>query len=168
MKVLFMTVFAISLISLEAVAQKKVVSGSFNTILNIMLKHDVKEITVPQAAAKSNILFIDAREKNEFNVSHIENAVFVGYEDFKMSRLGTIPKQNEIIVYCSIGKRSEKITEKLVKAGYMNVSNLYGGIFEWVNQGYTLVDINNKNTDKVHAFSRFWGHWLDKGEKVYN
>lgn len=168
MKALFITAFALSLISFEVVAQKKVVSGSFNTLLKIMLKHDVKEMTVPQAEVKSNVLFIDAREKKEFDVSHIKNAVFVGYEDFNISRLGAVPKGNEIIVYCSIGKRSENITEKLMKAGYTNVSNLYGGIFEWVNQGNQVVDINNKNTDKVHAYGRLWGQWLDKGEKVYN
>ncbi len=168
MKALFITAIAISLVSLEVAAQKKVVSESFNTLLKVMLKHDVKEITVPQAAAKSKVLFIDAREKKEFDVSHIKNAVFVGYDDFNILRLREVPKSNEIIVYCSIGKRSENITEKLVKAGYTNVSNLYGGIFEWVNQGNRVVDINNKNTDKVHAYGRLWGQWLDKGEKVYN
>ena len=40
--------------------------------------------------------------------------------------------------------------------------------FEWVNQGNTLVDLNNKKINKVHAYGRFWGQWLDKGEKVYN
>ncbi len=168
MKALFITAIAISLVSLEVAAQKKVVSESFNTLLKVMLKHDVKEITVPQAAAKSKVLFIDAREKKEFDVSHIKNAVFVGYDDFNILRLRDVPKSNEIIVYCSIGKRSENITEKLVKAGYTNVSNLYGGIFEWVNQGNRVVDINNKNTDKVHAYGRLWGQWLDKGDKVYN
>lgn len=85
-----------------------------------------------------------------------------------MGRVKDVAKGSEIIVYCSIGKRSEKITQKLTKAGYSNVSNLYGGIFEWVNQGNNVVDLNNKNTNKVHAYSRFWGHWLDKGEKVFN
>jgi rhodanese-related sulfurtransferase len=168
MKALFIIALGISLMSLEVAAQKKVVRGSFNSLLKMMLKHDVKEITVPQAATKSNVLFIDAREKKEFDVSHIKNAVFVGYEDFNISRVGNVPKGSEIIVYCSIGKRSENITEKLVKAGYTNVSNLYGGIFEWVNQGNSVVDINNKNTNKVHAYGRLWGQWLDKGEKVYN
>jgi len=33
-------------------------------------------------------------------------------------------------VYCSLGIRSEVIAKKLKKAGYTNVFNLYGGIFE--------------------------------------
>ncbi len=168
MKILFFLTLTLTLISFDTFAQKKVNNGSFNSLLKFLLNHDVKEITIPEAVARNNVVFLDAREKKEYDVSHINNAVYVGYDDFNLSRLNNIPKGNEIIVYCSIGKRSEKITEKLSKAGYSNVSNLYGGIFEWVNQGNGVVDLNNKATDKVHAYGRFWGHWLDKGEKVYN
>ena len=167
MKALLFTL-AFSVVSGGCNAQKKVSNGSFNTLLKFMLNHDVREITVPEAIKRNNVVYVDAREKKEYDVSHLKNAVYVGYDDFNLSRLSNITKGNEIIVYCSIGKRSEKITEKLSKAGYSNVSNLYGGIFEWVNQGNGVVDLNNKATDKVHAYGRFWGHWLDKGEKVYN
>lgn len=157
-----------SMAFLQTAAQTKVASGSFNTLLKLMLKHDVKEVTVPEAAVRHNAIFLDAREKKEYNVSHIKNAVYVGYDNFNMTAVKNMAKGTEIIVYCSIGKRSEKITQKLNKAGYNNVSNLYGGIFEWVNQGNEVVDVNNKGTNKVHAYGRFWGQWLDKGEKVYN
>jgi rhodanese-related sulfurtransferase len=164
------TIMAISLsvVSLEAVAQKKVTSGSFNTLLKMMLKHNVKEITVPEVTTRKNAIFLDAREKKEYVVSHIKNAVYVGYDNFDLSAVKNVSKGAEIIVYCSIGKRSEEITQKLNKAGYSNVSNLYGGIFEWVNLQNEVVDMNNKRTTKVHAYGRFWGQWLDKGQKVYN
>jgi rhodanese-related sulfurtransferase len=158
----------LSAVSLEAVAQKKVTSGSFNTLLKMMLKHDVREITVPEVLARKNAIFLDARERKEYDVSHIKNAVYVGYNNFDFAAIKNIAKGSEIIVYCSIGKRSEEITQKLKKAGYNNVSNLYGGIFEWVNLQNEVVDMNNKKTSKVHAYGRFWGQWLDKGEKVYN
>lgn len=163
-----MITVSLSLISLQAAAQKKVTSGSFNTLLKMMLKHNVKEITVPDVTPRKNAIFLDAREKKEYDVSHIKNAVYVGYDNFNLAALKKVAKGAEIIVYCSIGKRSEQITQKLDKAGYTNVSNLYGGIFEWVNQGGEVVDVNNKRTNKVHAYGRFWGQWLDKGEKVYN
>ena len=111
---------------------------------------------------------LDAREKKEYDLSHIRNGVYFGYYNFDLGLVKNVAKGSEIIVYCSIGKRSEKIMQTLKKAGYSNVSNLYGGIFEWVNQGNTLVDLNNKKINKVHAYGRFWGQWLDKGEKVYN
>lgn len=50
--------------------------------------------------------------------------------------------------------------------GFKNVSNLYGGIFEWVNQAHEIVNDSGK-TDSVHAYNRFWGMWLQKGKKVY-
>ena len=163
-------ILAISLVagSLQAAAQKKVTSGSFNTLLKMMLKHNVKELTVPDVTLRKNAIFLDAREQKEYDVSHIKNAVYVGYDNFNMAAVKNVAKEAEIIVYCSIGKRSEQITQKLDKAGYSNVSNLYGGIFEWVNQGGEVVDVNNKRTNRVHAYGRFWGQWLDKGEKVYN
>jgi hypothetical protein len=65
-----------------------------------------------------------------------------------------------------VGARSEKITEELLKKGYSDVSNLYGGIFEWVNEGKPVYT-NNRKTTKVHAYSMAWGIWLKQGEKVY-
>ena len=47
------------------------------------------------------------------------------------------------------------------------VYNLYGGLFEWVNQGKEVVKPNGETTETVHAYSKSWGIWLKKGEKVY-
>ena len=141
---------------------------SYNHLLKVMLKHDVKELTVSEAAARKNATFLDARELREYEVSHIENAIYAGYNFFNLEAINKIAKDNEIIVYCSIGKRSEDITRRLIKEGFTNVSNLYGGIFEWVNQGNIVVDCNNQSTSRIHVYGRLWGRWLYKGEKVYN
>ena len=168
MKILFIVAVCVCVGSLQAEAQRKVASGSFNTLLKMMLNHNVKEITVPEVISRKNVIFLDAREKNEYDVSHIKNAFFVGYKNFNVVSLKNFAKGAELIVYCSIGKRSEDITQKLNKAGYTNVKNLYGGIFEWVNQGNEVVDTNNNKTSKVHVYGRLWGQWLNKGEKVYS
>jgi rhodanese-related sulfurtransferase len=148
-------------------AQAQTQSGAFNLTLKTLLSHTVNEVTVPDAV-KSNALFIDARERNEYDVSHIKNAVFVGYENFSYDSLASINKNQKIIVYCSVGYRSENISEKLVDAGFTDVSNLLGGIFEWVNQGNAVIDNNGDATLNVHAYSKTWGVWLSKGNKVYN
>ena len=57
---------------------------------------------------------------------------------------------------------------KIKDAGYTNVRNLYGGIFEWKNKEFTIIDSNNKATEKVHAFSKSWSKWLKNGEKIYS
>lgn len=141
---------------------------SYNTMLKALLSHNVKEIVAKDANQDTSAIFLDAREKKEFEVSHLKNAVWVGYDDFELNRVKAVSKDKKIIVYCSVGYRSEKITEKLNKAGYSNVSNVVGGIFEWKNLGYPVVDNTGKQTEKVHAYSKTWGIWLNKGEKIYN
>ncbi|HCQ29365.1 MAG TPA: rhodanese-like domain-containing protein, partial [Flavobacteriales bacterium] len=51
--------------------------------------------------------------------------------------------------------------------GYKNVFNLYGGIFDWKNKGFRVVDNQGKETEKVHPYNEKWGVWLTKGEKAY-
>ncbi|TCI84934.1 rhodanese-like domain-containing protein [Tenacibaculum sp. M341] len=115
-------------------------------------------------------IFLDAREKKEFEISHLKKATYVGYNNFNLKRtLKELPKDknSKIIVYCSLGVRSEDIAEKIKAAGYTNVFNLYGGIFEWKNNEKSVYDSQNKLTNKVHAFDKEWGTWLNKGIKVY-
>lgn len=116
-----------------------------------------------------SIIVLDAREENEYNISHIENATLVGYSNFKLKKIKKLfPDKNiTIVVYCSLGIRSEDISERLVKGGYKNVFNLYGGIFEWKNNNYNVYDSKGNKTEKIHAFDKEWGQWLIKGIKVY-
>ena len=94
-----------------------------NTIPNVLEKLNTKSvpyITVEELQANENYIFLDARESKEFNVSHIKNAINVGFENFDAKKISSIllDKKATIVVYCSIGVRSEKIGEKLLKLGY--------------------------------------------------
>ena len=132
--------------------------------------HEVPYLTVGEAIDNNkDYLFLDARRKEEYVVSHIENANFVGTSKLNVEEMSNFApdKNGPIIVYCSIGVRSEKTAGQFLEAGYTNVYNLYGGIFEWINQGHPIVDNLGNETDKVHAFSKYWGKFLTKGVKVY-
>ena len=118
----------------------------------------------------SDVVLLDARETKEFKISHIKNAVCVGYDNFNIKRtLKMLPsdKNTKIVVYCSLGIRSENIAEKLKKTGYTNIYNLYGGIFEWKNQDNDVINSKGKSTNKAHTFNQEWSKWLLKGEKIY-
>ena len=148
-------------------AQSHVVDSSFDVMLKGLLKHNVPEVDVENLSQDTaQIIYLDAREKIEYEVSHIKNAIWVGYDTFSANRIKNIPRNTKIVVYCSVGYRSEIITKKILEKGYMNVSNLYGGIFEWVNQG-NAVYAQEKLTTKVHTYDKLWGGWLKKGMKVY-
>lgn len=153
-------------ISFFVQGQEKVIDPNFNNMLQSLLKHSVTEVT-PNECDFSETIFLDAREKEEFEVSHIPNAHWVGYDTFKLKNVNTIPKDSNIIVYCTVGYRSEKISEKLIKAGFTNVSNLYGGIFEWMHTGNNVV--NDSITKNVHTYNEEWSQWLSNGigNKIY-
>lgn len=125
----------------------------------------VEELAMP----KTNAIILDAREKKEFETSHIKNAINVGYDNFIIDSIQDklLQKDSKIVVYCSIGIRSETIGEKLKKAGYTNVYNLYGGIFEWKNKEFKVFDVKEKETENVHTFNEEWSKWLINGIKIY-
>lgn len=134
-----------------------------------ILSTDVPSISIANAYTnKTQKIFLDARESREFEISHLPNALYVGFDDFSIHALKKIQKHEQIVVYCSIGLRSEKITKILLNEGYTHVENLYGGIFEWVNQGFEIVDSNGMKTEKIHVFNKKFGAWVKKGEKYFS
>jgi len=138
--------------------------------LRVLNKESIPYIQISEAVEKDSVVFLDTREIGEFEVSHLKNAVWVGYDTFNPQIVkDSIPDaKTPIIVYCSIGVRSENIGEKLQKLGYTNIQNLYGGIFKWKNMGNPVFDSIGNETEKVHAFNKLWGKLLTKGEKVYD
>ncbi len=136
-----------------------------------MIKQSVPIITALELHALLNApsppVLLDSRREVEFYVSHLSNARCVGYRHFSLHKIKDLPKESVIVVYCSLGIRSEKIAVKLKEAGYRNVHNLLGGLFEWVNLGFPVYDAKERPTPMVHAYSKKWGKWLLRGKKVY-
>jgi rhodanese-related sulfurtransferase len=142
----------------QSIAFKWMIEATYDASFPLVYPHQ-KDIL-------SSAVFLDTRERNEYEVSHINHAKWVGYSDFHPDRLDGISREEVVVVYCSIGVRSEAIGKKLKESGYRYVYNLYGGIFHWVNEGHELVSEAGP-TEKIHAYSKFWGIWLNKGKKVY-
>ncbi len=143
----------------------------YEKMLDNLYKKTVELVTCNQLAFElsrdTSIILLDTREYVEYKVSHLNNALHAGYKDFSLTTVENVPKDRKIIVYCSVGARSEEVGGKLKEAGYENVYNLHGGIFQWKNQGYPIYNMNDQETDSVHAYSKEWGKWLLKGKKIY-
>ena len=138
-------------------------------VLKKFNNNSVPYIQVKDVALNDSNVILDAREPGEYAVSKIPGALYIGFNEFDIFTIRSLiaDKKKKIIVYCSLGVRSERIGHKIKKAGYLNVFNLWGGIFEWKNEGRQVVDANNKPTENVHAYSKKWGVYLKKGIKVY-
>ncbi|BAO54410.1 rhodanese-like domain-containing protein [Nonlabens marinus] len=138
---------------------------SIDSLLKKYNSHTVPYISVEELAMNySDYTVLDTRKKEEFEVSHLPNAIWVG-ENWQLSK--KVATDAKIVVYCSVGVRSEDYGEQLQEAGYTEVKNLYGSIFAWKNAGFEVLDNKEKPTEKVHTYSKTWAKYLKSGIKVY-
>ncbi|MBT8319597.1 MAG: rhodanese-like domain-containing protein, partial [Gramella sp.] len=49
-----------------------------------------------------DVIILDTRNKEEFEVSHLSKAILVGYDEFDLGKVKKIDKDQKIVVYCSI------------------------------------------------------------------
>lgn len=162
--------FLTSLVLLVTSCSRLPTNDSLTLVSERLITESVPVIHTHELAAnitKFDILLLDAREKNEFQVSHLPNSRWVGYETFNIESVSDLPSDTPITVYCSVGYRSEKIGERLQEAGFTNVTNLFGGIFMWANQDRPLSDPTGQATKVVHGYNQRWSKHLAHKITVY-
>ena len=152
--------------SIQGISQD-VLNPTFDDRLEQLLSFTVPVIDVPEANENADdYIFLDARELEEYQISHIPGARYIGYKKFDEDLLEGISHDDKIIVYCSVGYRSEKIGKKLEKLGYTTVYNLYGSIFEWINCDLPLENQQGIATDTIHTYNKKWSKWVDDKEVI--
>lgn len=136
------------------------------TLANMLDPNEVSIIGVDSLyrVGTENVILLDTRSREEYDVSHIPGALWVGYDSFDPSRIRELDKEKEVIVYCSVGYRSEKIGSQLKDLGFEHVQNLYGSIFEWANASYPLVRSAGDTVNQIHPYNRVWGRWMTNPE----
>jgi sulfur-carrier protein adenylyltransferase/sulfurtransferase len=108
----------------KAVAEAAVVDGIPQmTVQTLKKKLDAKE----------NIFVLDVREPHEVPIASI-GAPLIPVGSLA-ERVGEIAshKNDEVIIHCRSGARSQKAALILKEAGFTNVSNLAGGILTWAD-----------------------------------
>ena len=88
------------------IAPAQVQSSTYDLMLEALLTHSVPEVSVSQVKEMKNITILDAREFNEYSVSHIKDALYVGYDRFDTDRLQSIDKNQKN--YCVLFSRLPK------------------------------------------------------------
>lgn len=123
-----------------------------------------------QADGKKFIL-LDVRKKDEFDVSHIPGSVQIdpgaSASEVKtlIAQMGADP-ETQIVVYCSVGRRSSQLGSRIVGAlEGREVVNLRGGIFGWHNQTRPLENAAG-TTDLVHPYNERWGTLIERSEGI--
>lgn len=98
-----------------------------------------KEVKVSEVRklVEENAFIIDAREKGEFQLGHLKNAVNIPLSEFR-ERLDEIPKDRPVYIHCRSGQRSYNMVMALRNMGYENVYNISGSflgicLYEYFN-----------------------------------
>jgi rhodanese-related sulfurtransferase len=88
--------------------------------------------------ARQNIYLLDVRTPQEFQQARIAGAHLIPIDQL-MQRVGELPQDRPILVYCAVGSRSAQVFSFLARRGYAEVYNLDGGISAWAAKGYPVV-----------------------------
>jgi rhodanese-related sulfurtransferase len=105
-------------------------------------------------------VLLDVRTPEEWNVSHLPGARRVDPGGSAESVAAGLPKDTPIVTYCAVGYRSGETADRLRAAGFTNVRNLEGSIFQWANEHRPLVR-EQERVSQVHPYNTFWGRLLN-------
>jgi rhodanese-related sulfurtransferase len=164
---------AVTIVGLLAVAYILTMSGGIipnwpDTLAGVREDFpDVRQMSTDELASVLNNaehpapLILDIREPEEFEVSHLPGARQVSPGSDPGIALGDIPRDQPIVVYCSVGYRSSRFAARLAEAGFADVANLEGSIFQWANEGRPLENASGGANVKVHPYDARWGKLLD-------
>jgi len=87
-----------------------------------------------QAEKDSRVFLLDVRNPAEFAEGHVPGAVNIPYDQVA-SRLGEIPKDDEVVLYCHSGRRAGLAAETLAANGYTKLAHLEGDMRGWQESG---------------------------------
>ena len=95
-----------------------------------------------QLAARLNnggVRVIDVRTPAEWQTGHIETAEHFPLTEILEKRFPEAGRDEELVVQCGSGYRSNIAASLLRQAGFSKVKSLAGGAFAWSNAGFPLV-----------------------------
>lgn len=110
-------------------------------------------------SGRTEILLLDAREADEFAVSHLRGAHHVGSDAEAAGRLVASAPDALIVAYCSVGYRSAALVTELHDRGHTNAVNLEGSLFRWVGEGRPVYRGTTRVLE-VHPYDESWGALL--------
>lgn len=134
----------------------------FFTFLNNANLERVDANEAAKMLSKGAITILDVRDENEFDVSHLTGAL--RYEE---ELLEGLDPNAPVLVYCTVGLRSNKLAQTLREQGFNEIIELQDGLIGWSNAQLPLVNSSNKITDSIHVYNQYFGRLLKEGTPVY-
>lgn len=97
------------------------------------------EVSVAEAVRMrdTGAFILDVRQPEEWNQVHIPGATLIPLSELR-TRLNEIPADLPVLVVCRSGNRSATGRDILLKAGFLNVTSMAGGMNKWQASGYPI------------------------------
>ncbi|NOZ03938.1 MAG: hypothetical protein GXO92_04930 [FCB group bacterium] len=129
--------------SIPLLAQELEAVESLDQITNQGPIPQIRSVGLEQAKSlfDQGILFVDAREVEEFDKGHIKGAYpYTNFMELTFKLDSLQGKDAPLITYCdgSDCGSSEDLAYDLQSAGFTNIFVFYGGWSEWVEAGYPV------------------------------
>ncbi len=103
-------------VAIAGYAASNIISGA----MPVVYWRDIEQLDI------TDTLLIDVRTPEEYALGTIEGAVNIPLDDLRM-RLGEIPDDKKLILFCQVGLRGYLAQRILLGRGYKEVFNLSGG-----------------------------------------
>jgi molybdopterin/thiamine biosynthesis adenylyltransferase/rhodanese-related sulfurtransferase len=119
------------------------------------VKTEISEVDAREAQALDGAVWVDVRERDEWEEGHIPGAVHVprGYLESRIEGVAA-DKAAPVVLYCASGNRSAFAAKALQELGYEHASSLHGGFTDWKRNGYDVQLPRTLSPEKRTRYSR--------------
>jgi len=118
------------------------IAGGFSTWFKAAEKTNTLNIwtvqTLKEHLDDDCIFILDVRKTSEWNSGYIKGTHHI-YLGHLKNRLGEVPRDKKVVVYCGTGFRASVGASILKMNGYKDVTNVLGSMMAWRKAGYPLV-----------------------------
>jgi molybdopterin/thiamine biosynthesis adenylyltransferase/rhodanese-related sulfurtransferase len=119
------------------------------------VRTEISEVDAREAKGQDGAVWVDVRERDEWEEGHIPGAVHVprGYLESRIE--GVAPdKAVPVVLYCASGNRSAFAAKTLQELGYEHATSLHGGFTDWKRNGYDVQLPRTLSPEKRTRYSR--------------
>jgi molybdopterin/thiamine biosynthesis adenylyltransferase/rhodanese-related sulfurtransferase len=119
------------------------------------VRTEISEVDAREAKGLNGAVWVDVRERDEWEEGHIPGAVHVprGYLESRIE--GVAPdKTVPVVLYCAAGNRSAFAAKTLEELGYERATSLHGGFTDWKRNGYDVQLPRTLSPEKRTRYSR--------------
>ena len=100
-------------------------------------KEQIEEVSPEDVLAmkerQENVVYLDVREPNEWNLGRIPQAVHLPRGNLETKIEALVDRSQRVVIYCARGNRSALAALTMKQMGYDNVASMARGFGGWID-----------------------------------